>query len=64
MATAGGGRFLREEDLAQLPDWIASKNTPLITHQKVPLNLAPTLLALMILAACAEWLWRRKIDLK
>lgn len=64
MATAGGGRFLREEDLAQLPDWIASKNTPLITHQKVPLTLAPTLLALMILAACAEWLWRRKIDLK
>lgn len=64
MAAAGGGRFLREEDLHQLPDWIASKNMPLATYQKFPLTLSPTLLALMILAACAEWLWRRKIDLK
>ncbi len=64
MAAAAGGKFLREEDLHQLPGLIAAETAPLITYKKVPLTLAPTLLALMVLTACAEWLWRRKAELK
>jgi uncharacterized membrane protein len=64
MAAASGGKFLREEDLHQLPGWIAAETAKRVSYKKIPLSLAPMLLALMILAACAEWLWRRKAELK
>ncbi len=64
MAAAGGGKFLREEDLHQLPGWIAAETAKRVTYKKVPLTLAPTLLVLMLLAACIEWFWRRKAELK
>jgi len=64
MAVAGGGKFLREEDLHQLPGWIASETAKRVTYKKVPLTLAPSLLVLMLLAACIEWFWRRKAELK
>jgi uncharacterized membrane protein len=64
MAAASGGRFLREEDLHSLPDWVASKSTGSVTFKKIPLAFAPILLALMILVACVEWLWRRRLELK
>jgi len=64
MASASGGHFLREEDLNGLPELIASKSTGAVTFKKIPLAFAPLLLALMILVACAEWLWRRKLELK
>jgi uncharacterized membrane protein len=64
MATASGGQFLREEDLNGLPELIASKSTGSVTFKKIPLVYTPYLLGLIILIACAEWLWRRKLELK
>ena len=64
MASASGGQFLREEDLHGLPELIASKSSGSITFKKIPLVFTPYLLALIILVACAEWLWRRKLELK
>jgi uncharacterized membrane protein len=64
MATASGGQFLREEDLYKLPDLVVSKSAGAVSFKKIPLAFAPVLLALMILAGCAEWLWRRKLELK
>ena len=64
MAAAGGGRFLREEDLHQLPEQIAAEATRLVNFKKVPMTLTPWLLGVMGFAACAEWFWRRRKDLK
>ena len=64
MATASGGQFLREEDLNGLPELITSKSTGSVTFKKIPLVYTPYLLGLIILIACAEWLWRRKLELK
>jgi hypothetical protein len=64
MATAAGGHFLREEDLDGLPELVAPKSSDSVTFKKIPLAFAPVLLALMILAGCAEWFWRRKLELK
>jgi len=64
MATASGGHFLREEDLSSLPELVTSSSAGSVTFKKIPLAFAPIILALMILAGCAEWLWRRKLELK
>jgi uncharacterized membrane protein len=64
MAAAGGGTFLREEDLFKLPDLLSSKSNNSVTLKKIPLGFTPYLLALMILVACLEWFWRRRLELK
>jgi len=64
MATASGGSFVREEDLNGLPELIKSKSANSVEFKKIPLAFAPLVLALMILCGCAEWLWRRKLELK
>ncbi len=64
MASASGGRFLREEDLNTLPDLVSSQQANSVSFQKIPLAFAPLLLAMLILTACVEWLWRRKVELK
>ena len=64
MAGASGGRFLREEDLNSLPGLVAGQSSNSVSFQKIPLAFAPILLVLMILTACVEWLWRRKVELK
>ena len=64
MANAGGGRFFREEDLSKLPDLVSSKAAAAPTYKKIPLAYAPILLVLIIVIACIEWLWRRKLELK
>ena len=60
MATASGGQFLREEDLNGLPELVKSKSANSVKFKKIPLAFAPLILALMILAGCSEWLWRRR----
>jgi hypothetical protein len=64
MASTAGGHFLREEDLNGLPDLMTTQSAGAVTFKKIPLAFAPILLALIILVACAEWLWRRKLELK
>jgi uncharacterized membrane protein len=64
MAEVSGGKFLREEDLNGLPELITSKSTGSVTFKKIPLVFTPYLLGLIIMVACAEWFWRRKLELK
>jgi hypothetical protein len=64
MAAAAGGHFLREEDLNGLPALMTSQSSGTITFKRIPLAFAPALLALIIIVACLEWLWRRKLELK
>jgi hypothetical protein len=64
MASLSGGRFLREEDLNDLPNLIAGKSTALVSFKKIPLTTHQVWLGLLIFTACAEWLWRRRLELK
>jgi hypothetical protein len=64
MAQAAQGHFLREENLNGLPDLIATQSTGTVSYKKIPLVFAPALFGLILLIACAEWLWRRKLELK
>jgi uncharacterized membrane protein len=64
MAAASGGTFVREEDLNGLPELVTSKSANAVTFKKIPLAFAPLILGFMILTGCAEWLWRRKLELK
>jgi hypothetical protein len=64
MATASGGAFFREETLYQLPSRITSEVLKSSVLKNVPLAFSPVLLAIMILAGCLEWFWRRRLELK
>jgi uncharacterized membrane protein len=64
MAEISGGQFLREEDLHALPEAVATKAMTSASFQKIPLVHTPWLFAFIIAVACAEWLWRRKLELK
>jgi len=64
MASTSGGTFLREEDLDKLPQMVVDKSAKNVSFKKIPLAFAPALLGLIILIACIEWLWRRKLELK
>ncbi|MDR2863251.1 MAG: VWA domain-containing protein [Puniceicoccales bacterium] len=64
MAEASGGIFLREEDLANLPELVASRSLGNTTFKTIPLNFAPWLLGVLLLLAALEWFFRRKLELK
>jgi hypothetical protein len=64
MAAATGGQFLREEDLNDFPTLLKSQSKSSETFKEIQLAFTPYILVLMILAACAEWLWRRRRELK
>lgn len=64
MAAAANGYFLREEDLAKLPDLVSSGTADVPTFRPVNLALSPWLLGLLILLASAEWWIRRRSELK
>jgi len=64
MATASGGRFFREENLYEMPDYIASKSETLPTVKKIDLYFSPWLGLLLLLFASGEWLLRRRNQLK
>lgn len=64
MAATAGGRFLREEDLRHLPDWIAATSIRVAGYRKVELYDSGWLLAGLLTLLCAEWLLRRLSRLK
>ena len=64
MATTAGGHYLREEDLYKLPQMVTAQSAISVSTKKIPLSCAPLLFAVILLIACAEWLWRRKLQLK
>lgn len=64
MAAAGGGRFLREEDLRHLPEWISATSTRVATYRKVELYYSAWVLTGLLMLLFTEWLLRRLTRLK
>lgn len=64
MADAGGGAFLREEDLHTLPERIASTAAMVTTFKKVELYHSAWFLAALLMLLILEWALRRLTRLK
>lgn len=64
MADASGGKFLREENLNELPDLIASRRATVPTFKKHELFFSPWWMAILFVLACTEWGLRRHWQLK
>jgi len=64
MAEASGGKFLREEDLNDLPKLVSSRSATVPTFRKRELFYSPWWMVLLVAVACAEWLLRRLWQLK
>lgn len=63
-ASAAGGKLLREENLHELPALLEDKSGSVTSLKRLELAYSPVLLALILLFACAEWLFRRLNRLK
>jgi hypothetical protein len=64
MAATAGGRFLREEDLRQLPEWVAATSIRVASYRKVELYDSAWFLTGLLALLFAEWLLRRLSRLK
>ncbi len=64
MAGASGGRFLREENLNELPDLIATRGATVPTFKKRELFYSPWWMLVLVVLACTEWLLRRLWQLR
>jgi hypothetical protein len=64
MAATAGGRFLREEDLQKLPDWISATSIRVASYRKVELYYSVWILSGFLILLFAEWLLRRLSRLK
>jgi hypothetical protein len=64
MADASGGKFLREENLNDLPSLISSRSATVPTFKKYELFYSPWWMAVLVGLACTEWLLRRLWQLK
>ncbi|MBC8127918.1 MAG: VWA domain-containing protein [Gloeobacteraceae cyanobacterium ES-bin-144] len=64
MAEASGGRFFREENLAELPAMIAAKTATVASTTKLELFYSGWLLAALISFLSLEWMVRRLTQLK
>jgi hypothetical protein len=64
MAAAAHGRYLREENLNQLPDLIAAKSATAATFRRIDLYDSPWWLVPMLLLVGSEWFVRRWHQLK
>ncbi len=64
MATAAGGKFIREEDLDGMPAMISAAASRVDVHRKVELYSSPALLSVLIALFAGEWYWRRSRRLK
>lgn len=64
MAQASGGRFLREENLNELPDLVASRGATVPTFTKHELFYSPWWMLVLVVLACTEWLLRRLWELR
>jgi len=64
MADTAGGRFLREENLQELPDLIAAQSATVATFKKVKLYYSGWFLTALLMLLFLEWLVRRLTQLK
>ena len=64
MADASGGKFLREENLHELPKLVSSRSATVPTFKKRELFYSPWWMVVLVGLAAAEWLLRRLWQLK
>jgi hypothetical protein len=64
LATLTGGAYFREEDLYRLPDTIQAQTERVRLAIEVPVWSSPLYFLLLVGLATAEWLLRRRSDLK
>lgn len=64
MAEAGGGRFLREEDLHAFPDALTTQTVPTASPLRIELGHSLPFLVLLLLFGFAEWILRKIWRLK
>lgn len=64
LAQLSGGRFLREENLSELPDLITERSANVVSFRKFDLFRSPWWLGLLFLTLFLEWLIRRLSYLK
>lgn len=64
MAESGHGKFLREEDLNKLPDFIAERSATVATFKTIPLYYSAWWVVFLLALAFAEWTLRRVSQLK
>ena len=64
MAAAAGGRFLREENLHLLPEWISATSVRVASHRKWELYYSTWILGGLCVLLFAEWTLRRLSRLK
>ncbi|MGH8048263.1 MAG: hypothetical protein ACREKL_13555 [Chthoniobacterales bacterium] len=64
MADASGGKFLREENLNELPKLVSSRSATVPTFKKRELFYSPWWMVVLVGLAAAEWLFRRLWQLK
>lgn len=64
MADTAKGRFLREEDLDQLPSLVSSQSATVAMFRKIDLFHSPWWMALLFVVMFLEWLLRRLKQLK
>ena len=61
LAKGTGGRFFRAGDAADVVDAIDDTTDAIRVEKRLPLRDVPALLAALILLACLEWVWRRRL---
>jgi hypothetical protein len=64
MADASGGKFLREENLNDLPKLVSSRSATVPTFKKRELYYSPWWMVALVVIAATEWLFRRLWQLK
>ncbi|MBA3960376.1 MAG: hypothetical protein H0X40_00545 [Chthoniobacterales bacterium] len=64
MADISGGKLLREENLNTLPELIASRSATIPAFKKIELFYSGWWMVVLMVLACAEWLFRRLWQLK
>lgn len=64
LAKSTGGKFLREEDLAGLPDLIKAEAPKVISTLEVEFWTSPLYYLAMLLVVTAEWVFRKLVQLK
>ena len=64
MAKRSGGAFFREEDLVGMPDVVSKKAEHVHTTVEAELWSSPLVFGLIFLVAVAEWVLRKRLQLK
>jgi len=64
VASVGQGRFLREEDLNKLPEWLQEKTSTIAVYKRREIYRSAWWLFSLVVLFSAEWLVRRLSQLK